>query len=64
MDVMSLRILCWAGLKHVRCCQSAGKYVHDFKKAHLNAGAHVEMRFDVTSILEVGWCLEDDSIVW
>ena len=37
-----------------RALLSAGKYVHDFKKAHLKVDAHVETGFDVTSIIEVG----------
>ena len=35
MDMMSLRFLCQAGLKHVRHCQFAEKYACDYKKARL-----------------------------
>ena len=53
MDVMSLRILCQAGLKRARCCQFAGKYSRDYKNTLLNAGAHVKTRYGVMPILEV-----------
>ena len=49
MDVMSLRILCYAGLKCGGCCQFAGKYAHDYKRRGWNADAHVEMRYHVCS---------------
>ena len=35
MDVMSPCILYQAGLKPVCCCQVAGKYTRDYKKAQL-----------------------------
>ena len=33
MDMMSLCILCKAGLKHTSCCQFARNYVRNYKKA-------------------------------
>ena len=39
MDVMSPHILCQVGLKCACCCQVAGKYVCDYKKAQLK-GLH------------------------
>ena len=53
MDVMSLRLSSYAGLKHVCCCQFAGKYARHYKKTRWNASAHVETRYGVTFILEV-----------
>ena len=32
MDVMSLCIVCLAGLKSARHCQFTGKYAHDYKE--------------------------------
>ena len=42
------------------CCQVAGKYTHNYKKrGSWNACMHVEMRYDVTSILKVRQRLEE-----
>ena len=40
MVVMSLRILCWAGLKHLHYSQLAGKYAFDYKKCAVETSEH------------------------
>ena len=61
MDVMSLHILCQAGLKVTRFCQVGGKYMRDYKKAQLKHGRTVETCYDFTSILKVGWSLKSHN---
>ena len=59
MAVTSQCILCWAGLRRVRYCQWASKYTHNFKRDSLNAGVNVKMRYDITSIFEMGLSLKN-----
>ena len=54
MDVMSLHMFYDRQDWNVCCCQFVGIYARDYKKAQLKRWAHVEMRFDTTSILEMG----------
>ena len=54
MDVISMRILCYAGLKRTRLWQLAGKYTPNYKKrGGWNVGEHLEAWYEVMSILKV-----------
>ena len=57
MDVMSLHMLCKTGLDMCTVLRLQENTCATTKGCTGNAGALVEMRFDITSIFKIGWSL-------
>ena len=54
IDMRSLHIV-WAGLKHARCFQFLGGYVHVYNRHGWNTGVYAEKCYDITSIVTIGY---------